>query len=138
MDEAREEALGRELASPAAGQSESLAQRLLALARLDYGLAALVVMAVIGIGVSVYLTIVHYDARIPLFCPTSGHVNCAAVTSSRWSVVPGTALPITFPGMLWFVVSGYLAIRLLQSIARGEPESPRVRQIQLVWGVLGL
>jgi uncharacterized membrane protein len=113
-------------------------QNLLALARLDPGLAAIVGMAVIGLAVAAYLTIVHYDASLPLACPTTGHINCEAVTSSRWSVIPGTKWPITFPGMLWFAVSGWLAIRSLQSIARGESESIQVRRAQVAWGALGV
>jgi uncharacterized membrane protein len=137
MDETGEAVGGAEHKSRSRGGLGQSLQHLLALAKLDPGLAALVVMAVVGIGVSCYLTLVHYDTKIPLVCPTSGHINCAAVTSSQWSLVPFTPIPITFPGILWFGVSGGLAIALLRAVARGEPESARVRRWQLAWSALG-
>ncbi len=139
MDETTSvESLGAEREARSPGGAGQALRNLMDVAGLDPGLAALVVMAVAGILISIYLTIVHYDAKIPLVCPTSGHINCELVTSSQWSLVPFTTVPITFPGMLWFVVSGGLAIKLLGSIARGEPESRRVRQVQLVWSSLGM
>ena len=111
-------------------------RNLLAIARFDPGLAALVVMALFGLGDAVYLTSVHY-AKVPLVCSTTGLINCAAVTSSQWSVVPHTQVPITIPGMLWFLVSGGLAIVLLRAVAGGTLESRRLRQAQLIWGALG-
>jgi uncharacterized membrane protein len=137
MDNAREAAPGAEAALPSAGRARSLGETLLSLMRLDYGLAALIGMAVVGFAVSIYLTTVHYAGVAPI-CSTTGVVDCARVTSSQWSVVPGTQLPITIPGMLWFAVSGGLAFVLLRARARGAAEDPRARQAQLVWGALGL
>ena len=77
--------------------------------RLPFDLIAIVVMAVIGLGISIYLTTVHY-ANAPLVCSAGGIVNCAEVTRSSYSVVPGTNIPVTIPGMLWFFVSASLAL----------------------------
>jgi uncharacterized membrane protein len=113
------------------------AQRLLAIVRRAPDLAALVAMAALGFGISVYLTTVHY-AKVQLVCTTGGIINCAAVTSSAYSIIPGTSIPITIPGMLWFVVSGALAVVALVALARGEAEPERLRLAQVAWGGLGL
>ena len=108
-----------------------------ALARRVPLLVALVGMAVLGFAISVYLTTVHY-AGVRLVCSTGGIVNCAAVTSSSYSVIPGTQLPITIPGMLWFAVSGALAVAALVALRRGESEPARLRLAHVLWGGLGL
>ena len=112
--------------------------RLLAIARRWPGLTAIALMALVGLGVSIYLTIVHYDAKVTLVCTTGGVVDCQQVTSSAWSVVPGTSVPITIPGMLWFIVSGGLAVWALAALARDGMEPARARLAQLVWSAGGL
>src|SRR5216684_2974000 len=72
-------------------------------------LGAIICFALVGIGIAVYLTTVHY-AHVSLLCTDGGVVNCTQVTTSVYSVVPGTDIPITIPGLLWFVVSGGLAL----------------------------
>jgi hypothetical protein len=61
---------------------ETLTSRLLTLARQQIGLTALALIAVVGLGISVYLTIVHYDSGVKLVCNTTGLINCQSVTSS--------------------------------------------------------
>jgi uncharacterized membrane protein len=112
--------------------------RLWASARAWPGLAAVAVMALAGLGVSIYLTIVHYDTAITLACNKGGIVDCTQVTSSAWSVVPYTAIPITIPGMLWFVVAGGLALWSLLALARGGLEPACARLALLVWSAAGL
>jgi len=109
----------------------------LAFVRRAPDLAALVAMALLGFGISVYLTTVHY-AKVPLVCNSGGIINCASVTTSAYSVIPGTSIPITVPGMLWFAVSGALAIVALVALQRGEAEPERLRLAHAVWGGLGL
>jgi uncharacterized membrane protein len=111
--------------------------RALALARSELGLTSIVAMAVVGIAIAGYLTAVHY-AKVPLACPTTGVINCQAVTSSAYSVVPGTSIPITVPGILWFAASGALAAIALVRIWQGRPELANLRLAQLLWGVAGL
>ena len=91
----------------------------------------LLVLALAGAGIAIYLTTVHY-ARVPLLCSSRGVVNCELVTSSSYSVVPGTSIPITIPGLLWFVVSAALAIGALRQAGRW------LGTAQLVWAVLGM
>jgi uncharacterized membrane protein len=119
----------------AAQRLKALAMRLVALARAAPDLAALIGMAALGLAISVYLTVVHYT-KLPLVCTTGAIVNCQSVTSSAYSVVPGTAIPITIPGMVWFLVSGALAVVAL--VPRAQPEPPRLRLAHLVWGALGM
>lgn len=116
---------------------EARAARAWAFVSRERGPVAMLVMAVAGIAIAAYLTTVHY-AKIPLVCSTGGAINCAAVTSSRFSVVPGTQLPITIPGMLWFVVSGALAVVALLAARRGQAEPERLRLVQMLWGLAGL
>jgi uncharacterized membrane protein len=103
----------------------------LAFVRRAPDLAALVAMALLGLGISVYLTTVHYT-KVALICTTGGIINCASVTSSAYSVIPGTQIPITIPGMLWLAVVALVALR------RGEAESEQLRLAHAVWGGLGL
>jgi len=117
---------------------ETLTRRLLTLARQQLGLTALALIAVVGLGISVYLTIVHYDSGVKLVCNTTGLINCQSVTSSAYSVVPGTSIPITIPGMLWFLALGALAVAGLRWAWRGEAEDPRLRISTLLLTVAGL
>ena len=79
---------------------------------------------VAGLGVSIYLTAVHY-AGVPLACPSTGTINCEAVLSSRYAVIAGTSVPTSAAGIVWFAVSA-----LLWSRPFGW--------IQLAWSALGL
>jgi uncharacterized membrane protein len=118
--------------------AETPLSRLVALAREQPGLVTLIVMAVVGLGISIYLTIVHYDTKVTLFCTTGGLVNCQSVTSSAYSVVPGTSIPITIPGMLWFLALGALAGVGLWAATHDQAEPPRLRAISLLWSLAGL
>ena len=91
----------------------------------------LLILALVGAGIAIYLTTVHYE-QVPLLCSSQGLVNCERVTSSSYSVVPGTTLPITIPGLLWFLVSAALAVGTMRQRKRW------LRTAQLIWGVLGI
>ena len=93
----------------------------------------LLVLSLIGVGIAIYLTSVHYE-NVPLICSTSGLVDCARVISSSYSVVPGTAIPITIPGMGWSLSIAALAIAAI----RVWPEQRWVRVAQFVLALLGL
>jgi uncharacterized membrane protein len=69
---------------------------------------ALLAIALAGIAISVYLTVTHLSA-VPLFCTVGSVVNCASVTHSAYSVIPGTSIPISVLGVVWFAVSGGLS-----------------------------
>jgi uncharacterized membrane protein len=111
--------------------------RLQAVVRRVPGQAAIAVIALVGIGISIYLTIEHYHKAI-LVCNVNSVINCASVLTSAYSVVPGTTIPITIPGMLWFVVSGALAGTALVCTWRRVAPPAWLLTAQRAWGGLGL
>jgi uncharacterized membrane protein len=96
------------------------------------GAALLAALAVIGLGVAGYLTAVHY-AHTTVVCSNQGAVNCEKVITSAFSVVPGTALPITLPGLGFFLISLVLALAQLR-----RPADYGLRQAHAAWAGLGL
>jgi uncharacterized membrane protein len=98
---------------------------------------ALIVFAVVGLGISVFLTTLHYAGVAPI-CTIGGPVNCAAVLKSSYSVVPGTSIPVTVPGMIWFIVSGALAIAAVRCARSGLAEPRWLRPGHAVWAGLGM
>ena len=80
--------------------------------------------SVAGLGISIYLTVVHY-AGVPLACPANGTISCEAVLSSKFAVIAGTKLPTSAAGIVWFSVSVLLWTR-------------RAGRIQLAWSTIGL
>ena len=75
MDEAREDVPRAEGSLRPPGRVGELGARVLDLVRLDYGLAALIGMALVGIAIAIYLTTVHYAGVAPI-CSTTGVVDC--------------------------------------------------------------
>jgi len=105
--------------------------------RASRGAIALAAFAFVGAAISVYLTFVHYAAA-PLACGSCGVIDCADVMSSAYSVLPGTTIPVTVPGMLWFAGSGALAVTAVVALRRGIAEPGWLRPMHLLWTVAGL
>jgi uncharacterized membrane protein len=100
------------------------------------GKVLLLLFSLVGAGIAVYLTTVHYE-NVPLICSAGGFVDCARVLSSSYSVIPGTVIPITIPGLAWCVVSAILAIVGLRWAL--SPSSQRRVTIALfIWTLLGM
>jgi uncharacterized membrane protein len=59
------------------------------------------VVAIVGLGISIYLTVEHFTSSATLACPEGAVVNCAKVTSSQWSVILG--VPVAVLGLAYFV-----------------------------------
>lgn len=95
---------------------------------------ALLILALLGVADAVYLTLAHYTESVPLVCSESGFINCARVTSSSYAYVPGTALPISLPGLAWCLVAVALA---LFGLFLGT-EHRWLRLTQFTWTLLGL
>jgi uncharacterized membrane protein len=66
------------------------------------------VLSIIGVAISVYLTVAHYE-KAPVVCSNTGLIDCQRVLSSIYSFVPYTHIPISLPGLGWFVVSTVVA-----------------------------
>ncbi|NDU76555.1 Vitamin K epoxide reductase [Actinomadura sp. DSM 109109] len=58
------------------------------------------VLTLVGLGISVYLTISHYDEGA-LVCSASKTVDCHAVTTSEYSALAGIPMPLY--GLAFFV-----------------------------------
>lgn len=84
---------------------------------------AMVVLAVIGLGVATYLTIIHYAGINPA-C-TAGQ-SCVKVQTSQWSKVDG--VPVALMGLI-----GYIAI--LASLL--VPDRDETRLAALAFTVIG-
>jgi uncharacterized membrane protein len=63
------------------------------------GLASLIV-ALVGLGVSAYLTAEHFSSGVTLACPESATINCQKVTTSHWSHVG--PIPVAVLGLVFF------------------------------------
>jgi uncharacterized membrane protein len=58
-------------------------------------------LCIVGVAVSTYLTITHFDP-LALHCSQNGFLDCAAVTTSKYSYVLG--IPVAFLGLGQYVV----------------------------------
>jgi uncharacterized membrane protein len=59
-------------------------------------------LVVVGLGVSVYLTVEHFTDNATLACSIGGIVDCAKVTTSAWSTFMG--VPVALLGLVFFLV----------------------------------
>lgn len=85
---------------------------------------AMTVLAVIGLGVASYLTVVHYVGFSLLACVGShgGHSSCQTVQSSEWSELAG--IPVAVLGLI-----GYIGI--LGSLLVPDREESRLATLGL-------
>jgi uncharacterized membrane protein len=59
-------------------------------------------LSLFALGVSIYLTIAHFDTSVTLACSDKGIVNCAKVTTSSQSMVFGI-FPVAVLGLAFYV-----------------------------------
>ena len=97
----------------------------------DRGPLAILAAAALGLAVSAYLTVAHY-AGADLACVQSAAIDCSAVTTSSYSLVPGTQVPISLAGLVWFAVSGAAAATAMRA------DLPWLRPAHLAWAAVGL
>jgi uncharacterized membrane protein len=57
------------------------------------------VLSLVAVGLTTYLTVTHYTDPAALACPDTGVVNCTLVTTSSWSMVAG--VPVAVLGLAW-------------------------------------
>ena len=75
----------------------------------DRGALLVLAFAVAGALIALYLTVAHYSGAA-LVCTQTAGIDCNAVTTSSYSLVPGTGIPISLAGLAWSVVAGMLAL----------------------------
>ncbi len=68
----------------------------------------LLAISIVGIAISIYLTIAHYSPS-SLACPNTGIIDCAADLGSVYSTVLG--VPIAVGGIIWFLANPLLLKR---------------------------
>ncbi|MGH9081399.1 MAG: vitamin K epoxide reductase family protein [Acidimicrobiales bacterium] len=92
--------------------------------------AATLLLALFGLGVSVYLTITHFD-KVALVCSDSGTINCAKVTTSPQSVIFG--IPVAMLGLAYFVPMVLLCLP-----AAWRAADRRVHLARLAFAIIGV
>jgi uncharacterized membrane protein len=88
-------------------------------------------LALAGLGLSAYLTVVHYTEPTALACPATGAINCTKVTTSAQSAVLG--VPVAVIGIVYF-----LAMAALLVPAAWRTRSPAVGILRLGGAVAGI
>ena len=82
-------------------------------------------LSLAGLGVSIYLTIAHFNSAVSLACPATSTVNCEKVTTSPQSYAFG--IPVAVLGLAFYV---FLAVA-------NSPWAWRVTWPPLRWARLG-
>lgn len=89
------------------------------------------VLILLGLATTIYLTIAHYTTGVSLACPGTGIINCAKVTSSTYSAIAG--IPLAVIGLVFFVILLPLHLGLWWQTARW---ARAIRLLLLGGGVL--
>lgn len=91
--------------------------------------SAALAMTAAGVLIAVYLTVLHYDTSVPLYCVGQGNglINCGDVLTSPQSVVMGIPVPVW--GLFWFIVAGVLVWF--------APVRDRIRAWLMAWSIAG-
>ena len=86
------------------------------------------VLCVLGLADAAYLVYEHYDQSATFLCSESAHINCAAVTTSRYSWMPpthfqagllekphhvGFGIPVSDLGLVFFLVMTVLCLPVM-------------------------
>ena len=87
-------------------------------------------ITVIGVAISIYLTIEHFSASKSFACPENATINCVKVTTSEYSRFLG--LPVAVLGLAFFIGMAVLCSPWLWQVERLDI----VRVIGAVTGVL--
>ena len=93
--------------------------------------------ALVGVGISTYLTIEHYDTKLVLACPESATINCAKVTTSRWSHFG--PVPLAVLGLVYFATMTLLCcppgwqIRALDRLRVAAAGVGTLTALYLIW-----
>lgn len=94
-------------------------------------LVATLLLSVVGLAISAYLTLAHYDTAIRLVCAENSTIDCASVTSSSYSELMGVPVPVL--GLLFFA-----AITALTTPWAWRSASPLIRWVRLGSVIVGV
>lgn len=89
-------------------------------------------LALVGLAVSAYLTYEHYSASTTLACPENSAINCLKVTSSSYAELLG--VPVALLGLLFYLV--VTALCLPVAWRASNPWVARVRLLAAASGVV--
>jgi uncharacterized membrane protein len=89
-------------------------------------------LSLVGLAVSAYLTFVHYTTPTALSCPNTGLINCVKVTTSPQSMLFGT-IPVAVTGLAYFA-----AMTALTTPWAWRTVSPLLRAGRLAAAVAGI
>lgn len=85
---------------------------------LDRSALLVLLLGLAGLAIGLYLTVVHY-AGATLACTQTSLIDCEAVTTSSYSLVPGTGIPVSVPGMAWSLLAAAIGALQLRGARRG-------------------
>jgi uncharacterized membrane protein len=106
---------------------------------LPVGVTSLLI-ALVGLAVSSYLTVEHYAASTVLACPENSVINCAKVTTSSYSEIG--PVPVALLGAIYFLVMTALCtpmawrVRQLDRLRIAGAAAGVVSSLYLVWAEL--
>jgi uncharacterized membrane protein len=89
------------------------------------------VLSVLGIADSTYLTIAHYTSSVTLACPATAFINCQKVTTSSYSTIHG--IPLTLLGLAFFCSMFVLQLPISWSL-----DNAKLRLARLIFSIIGL
>jgi uncharacterized membrane protein len=95
---------------------------------------AVLALAIAGLLVAGYLTLLHYDSSVPLVCSAGSLVNCEAVLTSPSAMFAG--VPVAVWGVVWFGAALGFAGLLLRT--GDSPGGSRVRLASRAWTAAGV
>jgi uncharacterized membrane protein len=90
-----------------------------------WAVPASLLLCLIGLGASAYLTFEHYSSSVTLACPDTGTINCLKVTTSSYSELFG--VPVALLGLLF-----YLGVTVLCLPAMWRSDLAWVGRVRLV------
>jgi len=94
---------------------------------------ARLVLALIGLAIAGYLTLLHFDSNVPLLCAAGSRINCETVLTSSSAIVFG--VPVAVWGVAWFGVTLVLAVLSIRAGPAGR--APLLRSVSLGWTLIG-
>ncbi|MEM0201014.1 MAG: vitamin K epoxide reductase family protein [Candidatus Micrarchaeaceae archaeon] len=75
----------------------------------------MIILSIIGLIISIYLSIYHF-LGVPLYCSTSGIINCNNVINSPYGFILG--IPVSDFGVLFFLIELFTIFLIKDSFAK--------------------